>query len=306
LHYLTLESDRQLPNEHRQHTIRTAAAVERKKMRGRAPCAASPQPGIHRWIRAGFDLGLRSTLWRVACADKPEELDFMVTDLGPSSTHWFGTDSLGRDVFSRVVVGSRPIIVMAFCATILGTVVGTTIGLLTGYFKGKFDLIVMRILDAISALPVLILALLALAAVGGSSEVVTILIIGFVFSPIIARTVRATVLGEAELDYVAAAKLRTEKTRHILFVEILPNVLPPIVVEFTIRLGYAVFAIATLSFLGVGVELGSPNWGSQVSENYVGIFSNIWWSTVFPAGAIATLAIGINLLADGIMESFEL
>ena len=237
---------------------------------------------------------------------KPEELDFMATDMGPSSAHWFGTDALGRDVFSRVVVGSRPIIVMAFCATILGTVVGTTIGLLTGYFKGKFDLIVMRILDAISALPVLILALLALAAVGGSSEVVTIFIIGFVFSPIIARTVRATVLGEAELDYVAAAKLRTEKTRHILFVEILPNVLPPIVVEFTIRLGYAVFAIATLSFLGVGVELGSPNWGSQVSENYVSIFTSLWWATVFPAGAIATLAIGINLLADGIMESFEL
>ena len=237
---------------------------------------------------------------------KPEELDFMATDMGPSSAHWFGTDALGRDVFSRVVVGSRPIIVMAFCATILGTVVGTTIGLLAGYFKGKFDLIVMRILDAISALPVLILALLALAAVGGSSEVVTIFIIGFVFSPIIARTVRATVLGEAELDYVAAAKLRTEKTQHILFVEILPNVLPPIVVEFTIRLGYAVFAIATLSFLGVGVELGSPNWGSQVSENYVSIFSSLWWATVFPAGAIATLAIGINLLADGIMESFEL
>ena len=188
----------------------------------------------------------------------------------------------------------------------LGTVVGTTIGLLTGYFKGKFDLIVMRILDAISALPVLILALLALAAVGGSSEIVTIMIIGFVFSPIIARTVRATVLGEAELDYVAAAKLRTEKTQHILFVEILPNVLPPIIVEFTIRLGYAVFAIATLSFLGVGVELGSPNWGSQVAENYSGIFNNLWWATVFPAGAIATLAIGINLLADGIMESFEL
>jgi peptide/nickel transport system permease protein len=287
-------------------TIRTAAAAERKKMRGERLALLRRNPAflvgsvlVSIWVFAAL-------FGEFLVPIKPEELDFMVTDLGPSSTHWFGTDSLGRDVFSRVVVGSRPIIVMAFCATILGTVVGTTIGLLTGYFKGKFDLIVMRILDAISALPVLILALLALAAVGGSSEVVTILIIGFVFSPIIARTVRATVLGEAELDYVAAAKLRTEKTRHILFVEILPNVLPPIVVEFTIRLGYAVFAIATLSFLGVGVELGSPNWGSQVSENYVGIFSNIWWSTVFPAGAIATLAIGINLLADGIMESFEL
>ena len=287
-------------------TIRTAAAAERKKMRSERLALLRRNPAflvgsvlVSIWVFAAL-------FGELLVPIKPEELDFMVTDLGPSSTHWFGTDSLGRDVFSRVVVGSRPIIVMAFCATILGTVVGTTIGLLTGYFKGKFDLIVMRILDAISALPVLILALLALAAVGGSSEVVTIMIIGFVFSPIIARTVRATVLGEAELDYVAAAKLRTEKTRHILFVEILPNVLPPIVVEFTIRLGYAVFAIATLSFLGVGVELGSPNWGSQVSENYVGIFSNIWWSTVFPAGAIATLAIGINLLADGIMESFEL
>ena len=287
-------------------TIRTAAAAERKKMRSERLALLRRNPAfligsvlVSIWVFAAL-------FGQFLVPIKPEELDFMATDMGPSSAHWFGTDTLGRDVFSRVVVGSRPIIVMAFCATILGTVVGTTIGLLTGYFKGKFDLIVMRILDAISALPVLILALLALAAVGGSSEVVTIMIIGFVFSPIIARTVRATVLGEAELDYVAAAKLRTEKTRHILFVEILPNVLPPIIVEFTIRLGYAVFAIATLSFLGVGVELGSPNWGSQVSENYVGIFSNIWWSTVFPAGAIATLAIGINLLADGIMESFEL
>ena len=287
-------------------SIRSAAAAERKKMREERFALLRRNPA--------FILGtVLVTIWVFAAIFgeflvpiKPEELDFMATDMGPSSAHWFGTDALGRDVFSRVVVGSRPIIVMAFCATILGTVVGTTIGLLTGYFKGKFDLIVMRILDAISALPVLILALLALAAVGGSSEVVTIFIIGFVFSPIIARTVRATVLGEAELDYVAAAKLRTEKTQHILFVEILPNVLPPIVVEFTIRLGYAVFAIATLSFLGVGVELGSPNWGSQVSENYVSIFTSLWWATVFPAGAIATLAIGINLLADGIMESFEL
>ena len=287
-------------------TIGTAAAAERRKMRSERLALLRRNPAfligsvlVSIWVFAAL-------FGQFLVPIKPEELDVMATDMGPSSAHWFGTDTLGRDVFSRVVVGSRPIIVMAFCATILGTVVGTTIGLLTGYFKGKFDLIVMRILDAISALPVLILALLALAAVGGSSEVVTILIIGFVFSPIIARTVRATVLGEAELDYVAAAKLRTEKTRHILFIEILPNVLPPIIVEFTIRLGYAVFAIATLSFLGVGVELGSPNWGSQVSENYSGIFNNLWWSTVFPAGAIATLAIGINLLADGIMESFEL
>jgi peptide/nickel transport system permease protein len=287
-------------------TLRTAAAVERKKMRAERFALLRRNPAFIAGVVIAMFWLVSAIIGNKVVPIDPDALDLMATDVGPSSAHWFGTDSLGRDVFSRVIVGSRPIIVMAFCATILGTVVGTTIGLFTGYFKGKFDLITMRILDAISALPVLVLALLALAAVGGSSEPVTIMIIGFVFSPIIARTVRATVLGEAELDYVAAAKLRNEKTRHILFVEILPNVLPPIVVEFTIRLGYAVFAIATLSFLGVGVELGSPNWGSQVSENYVGIFGNTWWSTVFPAGAIATLAIGINLLADGIMESFEL
>jgi peptide/nickel transport system permease protein len=235
----------------------------------------------------------------------PALVDILSTNNGPSSEHWFGTDVVGRDVFSRVIVGARPVLVMAFLATVIGTVLGTVIGLVAGYFKGWADVIIMRILDAISALPVLVIALLALAAVGGSSQPVTILIIGFVFTPIIARTVRAAVLPEAELDYVAAARLRTERAPHILTVEILPNVLPPIIVEFTVRLGYAVFAIATLGFLGVGVQLGSPNWGSQVAENYGRIFADNWWSTTFPAGAIATLAIAINLVADGIVESFE-
>jgi peptide/nickel transport system permease protein len=235
----------------------------------------------------------------------PALVDILSTNKGPSSEHWFGTDVVGRDVFSRVIVGARPVLVMAFLATVIGTVLGTVIGLVAGYFKGWADVIIMRILDAISALPVLVIALLALAAVGGSSQPVTILIIGFVFTPIIARTVRAAVLPEAELDYVAAARLRTERAPHILAVEILPNVLPPIIVEFTVRLGYAVFAIATLGFLGVGVQLGSPNWGSQVAENYGRIFADNWWSTTFPAGAIATLAIAINLVADGIVESFE-
>lgn len=235
----------------------------------------------------------------------PQQIDLMAINLAPSGTYLLGTDSLGRDVLSRVIIGARPILFMAVGATVIGTVLGTTIGLIAGYYKGMVDAVIMRLVDAMSAIPVIVLALLAVATLQRPSNLLTLLIIGIVFTPIIARTVRAAVLGEVELDYVASARLRTEKVPHILAIEVLPNVLAPIIVEFTVRLGYAVFAIATLSFLGAGVQIGSPNWGSQVAENYSQMYGNIWWSTVFPAGAIATLAIGVNLIADGLTEVFE-
>lgn len=235
-----------------------------------------------------------------------DDMSFEFTSAAPSGKYWFGTDALGQDVFSRVILGTRSILIMSFMATILGTVLGASIGLFSGYFKGAIDTATMRLLEAISAIPVLIIALLAIAAIGDRSPVITVLVIGFVFAPNIARTVRATVLGESELEYVAAARLRAERTPHILFREILPNVLPPIIVEFTVRLGYAIFAIATLSFLGAGVETGSPNWGMQISENWSAIFSNTWWPTAFPALAIASLSVCINLISDGLLEVFEI
>ena len=234
------------------------------------------------------------------------EMDFEATYAPPSGKYWFGTDQLGQDIFSRVIIGARLIIVISFLATALGTIVGATIGLAAGYFKGIFDMIVMRILEAISAIPVIIIALLAVASVGKSSPVITVFIIGFIFAPNIARTVRAAVLGEAELEYVAAARLRTERTPHILFREVLPNVLPPLIVEFTVRLGYAIFAVATLSFLGAGVETGSPDWGTQVAETWALIFSNTWWQTLFPALAIASLDVSINMISDALLEVFEI
>ena len=234
-----------------------------------------------------------------------DAMDFMAVSKKPSGMYWFGTNKLGQDVFSRVLAGTQLIVWMSFLATALGTIVGGTLGLAAGYFKGWFDIVLMRLLEAISAIPVLIVALLAIAALDGQSSGITVGVIGFVFAPNIARTVRAAVLSEAELEYVAAARLRAERTPHILFKEILPNVLPPIIVEFTVRLGYAIFAIATLSFLGAGVEAGSPNWGSQISENWAYIFSNIWWPTLFPAVAIASLAVSVNLISDGLLEVFE-
>ncbi len=222
----------------------------------------------------------------------------------PSSAHLFGTDQLGRDVFSRVVVGARDILVVSVAATLLGAVLGTVFGLVTGYFRGLVDEVLMRIVDAFLAIPLVILATVALVALGPSKGTL-IVVIGIVFAPIIARSVRAAVLSERELEYVEAARLRNEGAPYIMFAEILPNVTGPIIVEFTVRLGYAIFAIATLTFLGFGVQPPSPDWGLQIKENYVILNGGYWWPTFFPALAIAALVVGVNLIADGLTQAFE-
>jgi peptide/nickel transport system permease protein len=224
--------------------------------------------------------------------------------LEPSADHWFGTDKLGRDVFSRVIVGARDILIVAPLATILATVVGTALGLITGYFRGTVDDVLSRIIEAILALPTIIMGLLIMVALG-PSRTTLIVTIGILFAPIISRTVRAAVLGERELEYVSAARLRNERTPYILFGEILPNVTGPIVVEFTVRLGYAIFVAAGLSFLGFGIQPPAPDWGLQVAENYGVISGGFWWPVLFPSLAIATLVIGVNLIADGVASAFE-
>ena len=222
----------------------------------------------------------------------------------PSGEHWFGTDRLGRDVFSRVIVGAQGIVVVATAATVLGTVLGTMLGLITGYFRGWVDDVLMRLVDAFLAVPVVIIGLLALTALG-PSKVTVVVVIGIVFAPIIARTVRAAVLQERGMDYVSAARLRNERAPYIMFGEILPNVMAPILVEFTVRLGYAIFTIATLSFLGFGIQPPSPDWGVQIFESYGLIAGGFWWPSLFPALAIASLVVAVNLIADGIIQVFE-
>jgi peptide/nickel transport system permease protein len=234
----------------------------------------------------------------------PQADDILNKLVAPSGDHLFGTDRLGRDVLSRVIVGAREILIMAPLATIIGTVVGTAIGLVTGYFGGLVDEVIMRFVDAILVVPLIITALLAVVALG-PSRVTLILVIGFVFAPIIAKTVRAAVLGERSLDYVQAARLRNERAPYIMFAEILPNVMPPIIVEFTARLGFAIFALATLAFLGFGADPSIPDWGKDISEHYQFISAGVWWAVLFPSLAIATLVIGINMIADAIAQSFE-
>jgi peptide/nickel transport system permease protein len=259
-----------------------------------------------------FLIGMIVLLFWIGCAllgssfvpVDPYADDLMSALTGPSADHWFGTDSLGRDIFSRVIVGSRDILIMAPLATILGTILGTALGLIMGYFRGAVDDVISRLVEAFLALPLVIVSLLCLVALGTSS-VTVVIVIGVIFSPIIARTVRSAVLLERELDYVAAARLRGENAFYIMFVEVLPNVIPPILVEATVRLGYAIFTVATLSFLGFGIQPPSPDWGLAISESYGLIDGGFWWTVLFDALAIASLVVAVNLVADAIHGVFE-
>jgi peptide/nickel transport system permease protein len=240
---------------------------------------------------------------RMTPAD-PYADNLLATLAPPSAAHWFGTDQLGRDIFSRVIIGARDILIVAPLATLLGTLLGTALGLVLGFFRGVLDDVVGRVIEALQALPLVIVALMALAAVGTSNATVVI-VIGFVFTPLIARTVRAAVLVESELDYVAAATLRGDGALAIMFVEILPNVLPIVLVEMTVRLGYAIFFVASLSFLGFGIQPPSADWGIAIAENY-SLIGSYWWTVLFDAAATASLVIGVNLVADGLQGVFEI
>jgi peptide/nickel transport system permease protein len=263
---------------------------------------------LHRLLRSpSFVVGMLILAFWAGCAligpfvvpHDPYASDPLNSLIPPDRNNWFGTDQLGRDVFSRVIVGAHDILAIAPLATLTGTLAGTALGLFLGYFNGWLDQVVGRFIDALLALPLVIVALAALTALGTSNATV-ILVIGLTFMPMTARTVRAAVRAERHLDYVAAAQLRGEHVLYIMFAEILPNVLPPIVVETTVRLGYAIFAVATLSFLGFGVAPPSADWGLALSESYSLMTGGAWWTVVFDALAIATLVVGVNLIADSV------
>ncbi|MCY7341728.1 MAG: ABC transporter permease [Pseudonocardia sp.] len=268
-----------------------------------APAVRPPRPvGL---VVGGVILGI----W-VVCAiggellvPDPYATDSFATLAPPSAEHWLGTDRLGRDVFARAVTGARSILLVAPAATLIGTLIGTALGLVTGYFAGAVDDVVSRLVSVVLSLPVVIVALLALVALGPSSLTV-IGVIGFIFSAPIARTVRAAVRVEREKDYVEAARLRREPALAILFVEILPNVLGPVLTEATVRLGYAVFFIATLSFLGFGIQPPSPDWGLAIYENYTLLRASAW-PVIVPAVAIASLVVSVHLVAEGLVRRGE-
>ncbi len=259
-----------------------------------------------------FLIGAVVLLFWIICAifgsliapHSPYAQNLEAINTAPSSAHWFGTDQLGRDMFSRVIVGSRDILVIAPLATLLGTVLGTAVGLVMGYFRGAVDDVLGRFVEAFLALPLVVTGVIAIAALG-RSNVGIIIVIGLVFTPLIARTVRAAVLLERELDYVAAARLRGEGPLYIMFAEILPNVFSPIVVEFTVRLAYAIFTVLTLTFLGFGVQPPSPDWGLDIASNYGQVSAGFWWQVLFDALAIASLVVAVTLISESVEGVLE-
>jgi peptide/nickel transport system permease protein len=234
----------------------------------------------------------------------PQAQNLLGINKPPSGSHWFGTDALGRDMFARVITGSRDILITAPLATLIGTVLGTALGLVMGYFRGLPDDVIGRFVEAFLALPLVVTGILGVVALGPSDGTL-ILVIGIIFTPLIARTVRAAVLLERDLDYVSAARLRGETSAYIMFVEILPNVLGPIMVEFTVRLGYAVFTIVTLSFLGFGIPPPSSDWGLEISQNFAQVPAGYWWEVLFDAAAIASLVIAVNLIANSVESALD-
>lgn len=219
----------------------------------------------------------------------------------PGAQFWFGTDGNGMDVFSRVVAGSAWAFAVAAPVVLVGFVAGGCIGLLTGYWGGLFDEAVMRAMDTLRVFPVMILALAITAAVG-PSLIVVILVIGLLDAPLFARVVRAEVLALRNSNLTDAAIAVGNPSWRVVFVHLLPNALTGATAQIGVRAAWAIRISATLSFLGVGIQPPTPEWGAMIRQGTEYFVTGQWWVGVFPGLALILLAFGFNLLGDGIQD----
>ena len=221
---------------------------------------------------------------------------------GMSWAHPFGTDLLGRDVFSRVVHGAHLVILLSVSGTFLGVAAGTAIGLMSAYLRGWFDDVVMRLIETLISIPYLVLALLAVTAAGpryAGEPALVVLVVGFVFAPRVARMARAAGLEVVTRDFVTIARLRGDGAWSIVSRELLPNATGTLLVEFALRTGYAPVLIGTLGFLGFGVSPPNPEWGLMISE-YRDLVLSSPVVVLAPALMLASLIIGLNMWTEGL------
>ncbi|WNG80381.1 ABC transporter permease [Mycobacterium sp. ITM-2016-00316] len=221
----------------------------------------------------------------------------------PSGAHWMGTDELGRDVLSRVLMGVQASMKVAVVSVAFAAMVGVTLGVLAGYRGGWLDTVVMRIVDVMFAFPVLLLAL-AIVAVLGPGLTTTILAIGVVYVPIFARVTRASTLSVRVEPYVAVSRTMGTGSGYILTRHILPNITGPLIVQTSLSLAFAILSEAALSFLGLGLQPPQPSLGRMIFDSQ-GFVTLAWWMAVFPGLAIFVIVLACNLLGDGLRDVLD-
>jgi peptide/nickel transport system permease protein len=222
---------------------------------------------------------------------------------GPSARHLFGTDELGRDVFSRVMVGARVSLQVGFIAVGISMTAGVLLGLIAGFYGGWIDDAIMRVTDMLFAFPAILLAI-AILAVLGPGIANAMIAIGIVYTPIFARITRGSVLSVREQVYVRAARSLGASDFRLLRLHVLPNVLAPIIVQTSISLAFAILSEAALSFLGLGVQPPSPSWGRMLAEGR-GFIETAWWMGVFPGLAIFVTVLSFNLVGDALRDALD-
>jgi len=293
-------------------TSPTSATHDRRKRDGWFRWASSPIAWLRRVISElvrskSATIGVAIILfWVFIAIAAPIISPYSPTEMpgarleSPSREHWLGTDHLGRDVLTRLFWGTRVVVALAPISVLLGILMGAPLGLISGYVGGVVDMLIMRGSDIIMSFPTLLLFILIITSIGPSVLIVVVSVaIGNI--PTITRIVRSLALDERTKDYVNAARLRGERRSYILLREILPNVSGPIIVDTTIRVGYAIMTVGSLGFLGLGIPPPTPDWGGMINQGRQWIFL-MPWVVLAPAAALSSVVVALNLLADGIRE----
>jgi len=247
---------------------------------------------------------LAAALADVICRFSPLAVDSVHALAAPNSQHWMGTDSFGRDVWSRIIHGARISLAVGIGSTALGSSIGVIVGLASGYLSGWVDLVFQRITDILQALPLLVLALVVTAALGPSLPNV-IIAIAIPLIPTVARVIRANTLALRELPFVEAAKSIGMSEMRIALRHVLPNTLAPLIVLATAQLGSTILTEASLSFLGLGIPEPYPSWGRMLSESAAEYVRTAPWLVIFPGVAISLAVFGTNLFGDALRDILD-